>query len=327
MGCRAEHHHCGDRLLDHPWMNASHIAPIPSFCYDSSMMDENLRHVVAVTMPRLDEKGRRLFLGALACYLGHGGITELSELTGVSRSTITLGKAEAQETEGDARARTMSSAIARQRTEGAGRKPVESTHPDIREQLLALLNYNEEHPLCWTTKSLRTLADELTQGGTSVSYVTVKTQLEELGFSLPSGKMVGKQGADYDAQLAFINKKAHAFIQRGIPVIAVETQNRRSDALETFTADCIQSWWTSVGRQRCREASELFIITGIESSDSFKESLQPFVDASDLVVHVSLLPPCTMRWNKAGHHYHCSLANSADDTPPLTVSIALIESS
>jgi len=305
--------------------NVFHIAPIAPLCYDSSMMDEKLRHVVEVTMPRLDEKGRRLFLGALAHYLGHGGITELSELTGASRSTISLGKAEAQETEGDARARTASSAIERLRAEGAGRKSVESTHPRIREQLLALLNYNAEHPLCWTTKSLRTLTDELAQGGISVAHVTVKTQLEELGFSLPKGKRMDKQRADYDAQLAFINEKAYTFIRRGIPVIMVDIQNQRSDVFETFTADCIKSWWASVGRQRYRDASELFIITDIENGDSFKESLRPFVDASDLVVHVSLLPPCTMRWNKAEQRYHCSLTNTTGGTPPLTVSIALIE--
>jgi len=308
-------------------MGVSHIDAINPLCYDYPMMDEHLRHTVEVTIPRLDEKGRRLFLGALAQYLGQGGITELSELTGVSRSTITLGKAEAQETEGDAKARSVVSTLMRVRTEGAGHKSVESTHPGIKEELLALLDFNGELPLCWTTKSLRILSDELGHRGMAVSYVTVKTLLEELGFSLPKDNRVAKRRGQYDTQLAFINEKACTFLKQDMPVIMVEIKNARPPIMETFGANAIKGWWASVGRQRFPKASELFIITRLETGDLFKEPLQSFVDESDLAVHVSLLPPCTMRWNKIEHTYHCSLTNTADGSPPLTVSIALVESS
>ena len=202
-------------------------------CYDASMIDEALRRMVEVTMPRLDEKGRRLFLGSLAQYLGHGGIGELNELTGVSRTTISDGKAEAARTEGDAKARPAPTAIGRVRAEGAGRQPVEAQYPDIKEKLLLLLDGNTvgnpENPLCWTTKSLRNLADGLSAMGIPVSYVTVKALLEEMGFSLQQNKKyleAGESGPDRDAQFAFINGKSCTFLCEGMPVISVDTKKK-----------------------------------------------------------------------------------------------------
>ena len=44
---------------------------------------------VGTMMPILDERQRRLFLGAYSKCIGYGGVKELSTLTGVSRTTIT----------------------------------------------------------------------------------------------------------------------------------------------------------------------------------------------------------------------------------------------
>lgn len=49
---------------------------------------------VGTMMPILYERQRRIFLGSFAMCLGYGGATELSTLTGVSRTTIIQGKAD-----------------------------------------------------------------------------------------------------------------------------------------------------------------------------------------------------------------------------------------
>lgn len=42
-------------------------------------------------LPHLDERARRLVLGAEARSLGHGGIATVAEAAGVSRATVTAG--------------------------------------------------------------------------------------------------------------------------------------------------------------------------------------------------------------------------------------------
>jgi DNA-binding phage protein len=44
--------------------------------------------------PILNERGRRLFAAAEALAAGHGGVTAVSRITGVARSTIDRGLAE-----------------------------------------------------------------------------------------------------------------------------------------------------------------------------------------------------------------------------------------
>lgn len=45
-------------------------------------------------LPFFDEKQRRVFLGSLASALGHGGVVAVSQMSGVSRQTVTTGKKE-----------------------------------------------------------------------------------------------------------------------------------------------------------------------------------------------------------------------------------------
>lgn len=51
-------------------------------------------HAINRVMALLDERQRRLFAGLLAWQFGHGGILTVSEITGVSRTTIGRGIAE-----------------------------------------------------------------------------------------------------------------------------------------------------------------------------------------------------------------------------------------
>jgi hypothetical protein len=64
-------------------------------CACHSRGDVGLDHeAINRVMALLDEKQRRLFAGMLALRRGHGGIRALSEITGLSRTTIRLGIAD-----------------------------------------------------------------------------------------------------------------------------------------------------------------------------------------------------------------------------------------
>jgi predicted transcriptional regulator len=68
-------------------------------------------------LAQLDERQRRLFAGLLAMRRGHGGIVAVSEITGLSRTTIRRGIAELQHGVG--------LTTRRLRKPGGGRKLVE----------------------------------------------------------------------------------------------------------------------------------------------------------------------------------------------------------
>src|SRR5205823_13515839 len=79
---------------------------------------------------------------------------------------------------------------ARVRRAGGGRKRLTEKDPGLLPALEALVDPATRgdpcSPLCWTAKSTRTLAGELTQGGHPVNQHTVGELLHELGYSLQS---------------------------------------------------------------------------------------------------------------------------------------------
>ena len=197
------------------------------------MLNDSEKEFVGTMMKVLDERGKRLFLGSYSECLGRGGITELSKVSGMSRTTITAGQKESH---------TISGVIPdahiehRVRIPGAGRKSIEQKYPHIREELLKLLDGNTvgnpENPLCWTTKSLRNLEEGLREKGIGTNHVTIGSLLEDMGFSLQQNRKYtesGDAGPDRDAQFRFINDHAKKFLESGFPVISVDTKKKRTD--------------------------------------------------------------------------------------------------
>ena len=131
----------------------------------------------------LNEYQARLFVAEKALEQGRGGITHLSRLTGMSRVTITQG---VKDLSGAARLRSASSG--RVRNPGGGRKKVEEDDPGLLRRLKVIVEETTAgdpmSPLKWTSKSTRTIAQELTRLGHSVSSVTVGRCLEDMGYTL-----------------------------------------------------------------------------------------------------------------------------------------------
>ena len=192
-------------------------------------MDSIDQKVIETMMPLLDERGKRLFLGVYSIRLGRGGITELSKLTGMSRTTITAGR---KEIESDKHEPSKNNEN-RIRSIGGGRKGVREKYPNIEQVLLSLLDGsvigNPENPLCWTTKSVRNLEAELSKEGYNISYRTIYTLLEEMHFSLQSNKKyveTGKASPDRDEQFQFINNQAKEYLNERMPVISVDAKKK-----------------------------------------------------------------------------------------------------
>ncbi len=143
---------------------------------------------LAVVLPQLDERQRRLLLGAEARALGRGGIARVAVAAGVSRPTVTRGVAEVK---------AGGTADGRVRKPGGGRKSLTETDPGLVAALEALVDPvtrgDPMSPLRWTTKSTRQLAEALTADAHPVSHVRVGELLHSLmsSFFLESTLITG----------------------------------------------------------------------------------------------------------------------------------------
>jgi len=173
--------------------------------------------------PHLDERQRRLAAGAEARVLGHGGIRVVARAAGMREGTVSDGVAELE---------SGADPLGRVRRQGGGRKRAADLDPGLVPALLALVEPDERgdpmSPLRWTTKSLRTLARELTACGHRVGPDTVTGLLREQGFSLQGNTKTieGKQSPDRDAQFRYLNKQVKDHQQAGDPVISVDTKKK-----------------------------------------------------------------------------------------------------
>ena len=185
--------------------------------------EQQLSIKLNTVLPHLNEKQRRLFLGAEAKALGWGGISKVAQATGVSRVTIYKALEEIQ---------LHSPVSERIRKPGAGRKGVEEHYPDLSKELELLVDPvtrgDPESPLRWTCKSTRQLATELARQGYRASHVTIAELLHDLDYSLQANAktLEGSKHPDRDAQFNYINEEVKQFLKRGQPVISVDTKKK-----------------------------------------------------------------------------------------------------
>jgi transposase len=180
---------------------------------------------LAELLPHLSERDRRLALGAEAKSWGHGGIEEVHQATGMSRSVISRGMR-------DLEAGGNPGEAGRVRASGGGRKKAEAADPELMAALDSLIEPgtrgDPESPLRWTMKSTRNLARELTEMGHAISHSVVAKVLRSAGYSLQGTRkaLEGAQHPDRDAQFRYISSLAGEFIAAGDPVISVDTKKK-----------------------------------------------------------------------------------------------------
>ena len=175
-------------------------------------------------LPLLDERARRLVLGAVARAHGEGGTAAVAAATGASWQTVANGAEELAS--GD------SARPGRVRRPGAGRKKLADQDPGLVPALRAMLEESTRgdpcSPLLWTTLSVRDIAAELTARGHPCSKNTVRGVLLAEGFSLQgnSRTIEGKRHPDRDGQFRYISERAKEFLAAGDPVISVDTKKK-----------------------------------------------------------------------------------------------------
>lgn len=174
--------------------------------------------------PELNERTLRIFAAAEALSLGRGGISLVSRSLEITRDRISRGIKDIES--------TKKLPPDRVRRKGGGRKKLVESAPTLKANIEALISPytrgDPESPLRWTCKSVRKLADALTDKGYSVSHSTVAMLLDEMGYSLQANRKTteGKQHPDRNAQFEYISKRVRSHQRSGQPVISVDTKKK-----------------------------------------------------------------------------------------------------
>jgi hypothetical protein len=170
-----------------------------------------------------DERARRLWAGTEAGAIGYGGVAMVARATGMAISTVRKGRDEA-------RAGARPEDVVKVRR-SAGKRPFEVLYPEVWPALEMLVDPltrgDPESRLRWTCKSTMALSAELlAQHGIQISDRTVAKLLRDHGYSLQAANKTveGAQHPDRNAQFEHINAKAQDGVERGVPVISVDTK-------------------------------------------------------------------------------------------------------
>ena len=196
------------------------------------MKKEEIRTLWDNMKPQLNEKQKRQYAATLAKTYGYGGATIVHQITKISLNTLTKAKKELQQQQNTTNlAHTENNRI---RKKGAGRKKLETKHQNLQtliEQTITNNTYgNPQKTLTYTTKSLRNIQTTLqTQHNINISFRSIATQLQTLGYSLQQNKkmlQIGEKHPDRNMQFEHINQTTKAFLDEGQPVISVDTKKK-----------------------------------------------------------------------------------------------------
>lgn len=174
----------------------------------------------------LNERSRRMWAATEAKSVGRGGITVVSQATGIDPKTIRKGFLELDE--------KQPMPTDRIRATGGGRKKLTTRHKNLRDDLESLVEPDSrgdpESPLRWTSKSTYKLSEQLKRKGYSISQRTVCSLLAELEYSLQSNKKMkeGTNHPDRDAQFRYIYERVNDFQSHNNPVISVDTKKKEN---------------------------------------------------------------------------------------------------
>src|SRR5881397_1669285 len=188
--------------------------------------EQAIRRRFRLIEPHLDERLRRLVAAAEVAAAGAGGVSAVARATGVSRRAIRAG---AQELKVRGAATLAPGRI---RRPGGGRKRTIDQDPTLLTDLETLIEPttrgDPESPLRWTCKSIRRLAEELTREHHPIGPNTVAALLHQAGYSLQANRKTreGSSHPDRNAQFQYINDRVRSGLDRGQPVISVDTKKK-----------------------------------------------------------------------------------------------------
>ena len=203
---------------------------------------------ISAMLPLLNERQRRLYLGAEAIAAERVSVAEISGISGISRNTISAGMKEIRdilENGGDY------DAIQGVRKSGAGRKKIRDDFPNLHRELKEALRPGglDTPQFQWCSWSLGTIQEKLKERGIWVGRTTVSNALTEGGFFHHPSK-----GDAMELDSAVRNA-----VDQGIPLIELEIVGNPGKKLPERVWNFIRAWWNT---------DQVVVITSLPASVS-----------------------------------------------------------
>ena len=174
---------------------------------------------------QFSEKDSRLYAGAEAIKLPHGGITYIADLFGCDRKTVSRGILEITNSEQIEKDRI--------RKKGGGRKTSLVTIPDINEKFIKVIwDHTAGDPMDekirWTNLTCQQIADRLKEEGVEVSKKIVKKLFKKHGYVKRKAQKVINNGTceGRNEQFEIISDLIFQYKIIGNPVISVDTKKK-----------------------------------------------------------------------------------------------------
>jgi hypothetical protein len=169
---------------------------------------------------------RRQWAAAEALALRRGGRTIVSKVTGISRVTINAAMQELTSHE------QKPAAVRRTVRAAPGRPRLTESDEHLLAALIQLMEplgrRNRESPLCWTTRSTRRLANELTENNHPAVARSVAALLGRMGFTLEGRHKSRKPDADRDRAQQFrkVSDEVSRLVKRSSTVVVLNIKTR-----------------------------------------------------------------------------------------------------
>ena len=174
---------------------------------------------------QLDERAKRLFLATRANHLGKHGVMLVSRVSGVDRKTIYRGIHELSDTE--------CLQAGRIRNIGGGRKQLLQTHPEYLKEFDAIAKVHtaglpQDDSVRWLSLTTPQIKERLKERNIEVSEYHVRQMASMRGFKKRSFVKfkIFKDVKDRDAQFQKINKIVDQCLDKGIPVLSIDTKKK-----------------------------------------------------------------------------------------------------
>lgn len=194
------------------------------------MRDENkvavIRHKYELLSEGMNEKLRRRWAASEADAYGWGGVTAVSEATGLAPNTVKRGITEMNDSQ------SPEHNFNQVRQSGGGRKALIELDRELMSALERLIDPvtrgDPQSPLRWTCKSTYQLSVTLSQKRGPISPSSVGRLLRGSGYSLQSNQktLEGSSHPDRNEQFNYINNMVRRFQHTGQPVISVDTKKK-----------------------------------------------------------------------------------------------------
>src|SRR6267154_658081 len=230
--------------------------------------------------PHLDERQRRLLMGAEARALGHGGIRMVARAAGVREATVSLGVDELDSGEAP---------LGRARRPGGGRKRAADVDPGLRPALLALVEPEERgDPVISVATKKKELVGEFKNAGRQWRPAGQPAAVRTHDFPGDSaGKAIPYGVYDVTADAGWVN---------------VGTDHDTA----AFAVESIRRWWKADGGSGYPAARRLLITADAGGSNGYrtrawKAELAALAAETGLEITVCHFPPGTSKWNKVEH--------------------------